>query len=101
MKLEELYSIIEERKKTLPKGSYTASLFQQGLDRIIQKVGEEAVEVIIAAKGREKNRIISETADLLYMIGVLLAAKNISLESIYKELESRKSLVEDNESICR
>lgn len=90
MKLEELYSIIEERKKTLPRGSYTASLLQQGLDRIIQKIGEEAVEVIIAAKDKRKNRTIQEVADLFFMVTVLLVSKNITLQEIYKELLKRR-----------
>lgn len=90
MKLEELYKIILKRKKELPDGSYTTSLFKEGLDRITQKVGEEAVEVIIAAKGQGKQRVISEIADLWYHCLVLLAKLNIKPEDIFEELEKRR-----------
>jgi len=90
MTLEELYSIIDTRKKDKPKGSYTASLMNAGEDRMIQKVGEEAVEVIIAAKNNDRRRTISESADLLYHLMVLLYEQNITLESIYDELEKRR-----------
>jgi len=73
----------------MPKDSYVATLFRLGEDRIIQKVGEEATEVVIAAKNKNKQRIISETADLLFHLLVLLSFKNITLTNIEKELESR------------
>jgi len=73
----------------MPKDSYVATLFRLGEDRIIQKVGEEATEVVIAAKNKNKQRIISETADLLFHLLVLLSFKNITLTKIEKELESR------------
>lgn len=90
MTLEKLYKIIQDRKTNRPGGSYTASLFNEGEDRIIQKIGEEAVEVIIAAKGRGKQKVISEMADLWYHCLVLLAKLNIKPEDIYKELEKRR-----------
>lgn len=90
MRLEELFSIIEERKKLQPKGSYVASLLRQGEDKILQKVGEETTEVIIVAKGKNKKRIIEEVADLVFMILILLAAKRISLQEVFDELERRK-----------
>jgi len=73
----------------MPKDSYVATLFRLGEDRIIQKVGEEATEVVIAAKNKNKQRIISETADLLFHLLVLLSFKNITLTNIEKELERR------------
>ncbi len=90
MKLEELYKIILERKKELPKESYTSSLFKQGIDRIVQKIGEEAVEVVIASNGRSQKKIIEETADLFFHVLVLLASKKITLGQVYQELEKRR-----------
>ena len=90
MTLEELYSIIDTRRKDKPLGSYTASLMNSGEDRMIQKVGEEAVEVIISAKNNDRRRTISESADLLYHLMVLLYTQDITLENIYAELEKRR-----------
>ena len=85
----DLFSIIEDRKQTLPEGSYTTSLFQDGEDRIIQKVGEESIEVILAAKGQGEERLVSEMADLTYHCLVLLAYKGLSPEDIVEELKRR------------
>lgn len=90
MKLEELYKIIVKLKKELPEKSYTSSLFKQGIDRIVQKIGEEAVEVVIAAKGTSRKKIIEESADLFFHVLVLMAAKKITLEQIYQELGKRR-----------
>lgn len=90
MTFEELYAIIKERQKTMPEDSYVASLFRDGEDRIIQKVGEEAVEVVIAAKNDDKQRCIEESSDLLFMLTVLLAAKNITYRDILARLERRR-----------
>ncbi len=90
MTIEELYKIIEDRKKNMPDKSYVASLFRDGIDRIIQKVGEESTEVIIAAKNEGKDRITSEVADLLFHTIVLLVSKNIQISDIMNELEKRK-----------
>jgi phosphoribosyl-ATP pyrophosphohydrolase/phosphoribosyl-AMP cyclohydrolase len=87
--LEELYGVIENRFVNMPKKSYTASLFKSGLDKIAQKVGEEAIEVVIAAKNKSKKRTIEEVSDLLYHLVVLLVAKGISLEEIIRELKKR------------
>lgn len=87
--LEELFDVIQNRKENMPKGSYTASLFKEGLDRIIQKVGEEAVEVVIAAKNKENDRFVSESADLLFHLIILFAEKKISLQLLWEELEKR------------
>lgn len=86
-----LSELIKQRKKDLPENSYTTKLFKEGSDRIIQKVGEEATEVIIAAKNKSKQRIIYESADLLYHLIVLLADNELTLTDIVKELESRQS----------
>lgn len=90
MIIEELYKIIGKRMKELPAGSYVASLVKEGEDRVIQKVGEEAVEVVLAAKNINKQRIVEEIADLYFMTLVLMAVKEITLPSVYKELEKRK-----------
>lgn len=90
MTLEELYKIIEDRKEKLPENSYVASLFRKGKDRIIQKVGEESVEVVIAAKNETRKRLISEVADLIFHILVLLSEYKITLKDIGKELARRR-----------
>ena len=87
--LHQLFEIIEDRKANPTPGSYTASLFSSGEDRICQKIGEEAVEVILAAKGQGKTRLVEEAADLFYHTLVLLASQNISLSEVEAELERR------------
>jgi len=90
MILDELYNTILSRKEKLPLGSYVSSLFKNGKDRIIQKVGEEVVEVVIAAKNKNRERLISEIADLVFHILVLLAACNVSFDEILTELKKRQ-----------
>lgn len=92
--LHPLFQLIQDRKTHPPAGSYTASLFASGEDRILQKVGEEAIEVIIAAKGTDKNRLIEETADLFYHTLVMLAEKGVTLGEVEAELRKRHSNVE-------
>ena len=87
--LESLYQTIEERKKELPENSYTAKLFKKGENKILQKVGEEAVETILALKSESKERAISETADLLYHLLVALVNRGINLDEIASELGRR------------
>jgi len=89
MTLEKLYSIIQQRIKSQPKGSYVASLYKQGEDKILQKIGEEATELILAVKGKSRKRIIQEAADLMFSIIMILAVKGIRTEDIYKELGRR------------
>lgn len=89
MTLEELYKIIEDRKKSMPKNSYIASLFRDSEDRIIQKVGEETTEVVIAAKNESRSRQIEEITDLFFHALVLMAKLNISLIDIFNELSRR------------
>ncbi len=84
-----LFAIIEDRKNNPKPGSYTNSLFAEGEDQIVQKVGEEAVEVIIAAKGQGNQRLIEESADLIYHLLVLLAVKGLSWDDVCQELEKR------------
>lgn len=87
--LNELFEIIEDRKENPTKESYTASLFAEGEDRILQKIGEEATEVIIAAKGQGDQRVIEEVSDLFYHTLVLLSAKGLSLNDVEEELRKR------------
>lgn len=89
MTLEELYKIIEDRKKNMPADSYVASLFGDGEDRIIQKVGEEATEVVIAAKNKNRSNQIQEFTDLFFHTLVLMAKLNISPIDILNELSRR------------
>lgn len=90
MTIDELYKIIEDRKRERPENSYVASLLQKGRDRVVQKVGEEATEVVIAVKNRRKKEIIEETADLWFHSLIMLASLDIKPEDIYDELERRK-----------
>lgn len=89
--LLELENLLKTRKQNLPENSYTTRLFQGGLDRILKKVGEEAGEVLIAAKNPSKQELIHEVADLLFHVQVLLVEKNISLQEILEELKLRHS----------
>ncbi|EMY62237.1 phosphoribosyl-ATP diphosphatase [Leptospira terpstrae] len=88
LKLEEL---LRKRKEELPEKSYTAELFRDGVDRILKKIGEEAGEVIIAAKNTNEKELIHEIADLVFHLEVLMVEKGISLSTIAKELEKRHS----------
>lgn len=87
--LETLFQTIKDRKANPTSGSYTASLFDQGENKILQKMGEEAVEVIIAAKGETEDRIIYELADFMYHSLVLLAERNLDWADVEAELQSR------------
>lgn len=85
-----LYQTLEQRRNFEPETSYTARLFKAGEDEIVKKIGEEAVEVILAVKGQGEERIISEIADLTYHTLVLMVSKGITLEQIAAELEQRR-----------
>lgn len=87
--LNELFEIIERRKDDMPEGSYTAHLLAAGKDEILKKVGEETMEVLLAAKGQGDQRLIEEIADLFYHTFVLLAAYDLSLADVEAELERR------------
>ena len=87
--IEELFSVIESRKGGDPKVSHTAKLFEKGLGKIAKKTGEEAVEVIVAALHETPDRVVSESADLLYHLMVLWAEQGIKPEEVFAELESR------------
>ncbi|NMB54164.1 MAG: phosphoribosyl-ATP diphosphatase [Leptolinea sp.] len=89
MKINDLYTTILERKANPTAASYTAHLFDAGADEIIKKVGEEAIEVIIAANNQGKERLIEEISDLTYHVLVLMALHHITPDDILGELEKR------------
>ncbi|MBE8540481.1 phosphoribosyl-ATP diphosphatase [Geoglobus acetivorans] len=90
--LEELYEIIEDRKRNPVEGSYTSRLLygEKGVNGILEKLGEETTEVILAVKDGKKEEIVYEVADLLYHLLVLLSKLEISLEEVYDELARRR-----------
>ncbi len=87
--LSYLQDFIDKRKKEMPEGSYTTSLFQKGTSKITQKVGEEAVETIIGAMANDDENFIYEAGDLLYHLIVLLSHKGYRLEDVVSELKKR------------
>ncbi len=87
--LTDLYQVVLGRKKEPQEGSYTCYLFQQGIDKICKKVGEESAETIIAAKNGAAEQTVGEVSDLIYHLMVLLAAQDIPLEDVLTELERR------------
>lgn len=88
--LKEVYNVIADRAVHPKEGSYTNYLFTKGLDKILKKVGEEAAEVIIAAKNKSKEEIRYEVSDLMYHLMVLLVERGLTLEDIYGELKGRR-----------
>jgi phosphoribosyl-ATP pyrophosphohydrolase/phosphoribosyl-AMP cyclohydrolase len=88
--LFELENVIRERKQNPPENSYTAKLFSQGINKIAQKVGEEAVELIIEAKDDNDDSFKDEAADLLYHFLILLVEKDVSLNQVSEVLENRR-----------
>ncbi len=91
--LTQLEDLIKERKNSLPQGSYTTELFLEGINKIAQKVGEEAVEVVIDAVANNRDRLKEESADLLYHLLVLLAHQNIELDEVVEVLKKRHNFL--------
>jgi len=89
--LTELETVISERSRKLPEGSYTTSLFNGGTSLIAQKLGEEAVETVVAALNQDLERLHEESADLIYHLLVLLREKGTTLSAVLSELEKRRS----------
>ena len=87
----QLQTLIHNRKKEMPEGSYTTSLFSEGINKIAQKVGEEAVELIIESKDNNDELFLNEAADLLYHLLVLLSAKGKDMKDVVSILEQRHS----------
>ena len=91
--MDELYQVVLDRRANPTEGSYTCYLFQQGLDKILKKCGEEATEVIIAAKNGNKDELNAEIGDLIYHLLVLMAEVGLSPEELYALLEERRKKI--------
>lgn len=85
----ELQSFIDHRKQEMPEGSYTTSLFQKGINKIAQKVGEEALETVIEAIGGSRDHLVYEASDLLYHLLVMFTEKGVRIEDVVLELQQR------------
>lgn len=90
MTLDDLFQTIETRKSADPDSSWTAQLLAKGPEKCAEKFGEEAVEAIIEAVKGDKGRLTSEAADVLYHLLVMLAASNVTLDEVLRELERRQ-----------
>jgi phosphoribosyl-ATP pyrophosphohydrolase len=89
MSIQWLFDVIEDRKNNPTEKSYTTSLFNEGLPKIAQKVGEEGTEVVVAALAQEDQRLIEEVADLTYHTLVLLSARGLTPAAVLAELGKR------------
>lgn len=89
MNLTTLYNIILDRKENPTQGSYVSSLFARGIDRIAQKVGEEATEVVIASKNTDKDKLVGELADLWFHTLVLMCENSVTIKDVTNELSVR------------
>jgi phosphoribosyl-ATP pyrophosphohydrolase len=98
--VDALYRVVQERKANPSDSSYTVSLLRKGIDTVLKKMGEEAVELVIAGKGGNRDEIVYETADLLYHLVVVLGYYDIEPEEIYAELRRRFGIsgIEEKES---
>jgi phosphoribosyl-ATP pyrophosphohydrolase len=88
--LEELFAVLEERKRTMPEGSYTAALLAGPQDKLLKKIGEEASEVIISARDRDGAQLRYEIGDLVYHLLVVMVREGLTLEDLARELASRR-----------
>ena len=87
--LERLMTVLRSRHELRPSDSYSAYLFNEGLDKILKKIGEEATEVVIAAKGTSRERLVSELADLVFHLSVLMVNEGVEWREVEAELEAR------------
>ena len=99
--LRRLAEVLEQRKQADPDSSYVAGLYAKGLDTILKKLGEEATETVIAAKGGDRDQLVYETADLWFHSLVLLAHQQISPDRVLDELERRFGLSGLDEKAAR
>ncbi len=90
--LKQLTEVLEQRKTAAPDSSYVASLYDKGLDAILKKVGEEATETVIAAKGGDRDKIVYETADLWFHTLVMLSHQGLTASDVLDELARRFGL---------
>ncbi len=91
--LKGLYEVVIGRKETKEEGSYTCYLFEQGLDKILKKCGEECSEMIIAAKNNDNDELKNEMCDLLYHMMVLMAQQNLPIDDVLEVLEERRQKI--------
>ncbi|MFC4542534.1 phosphoribosyl-ATP diphosphatase [Halosolutus amylolyticus] len=89
---EELFAVIEDRKETLPEDSYTASLFthEKGENAVLEKLGEETTELVLAAKDDDREEVAYEAADIVYHLLVVLSMKDMDLDDLEAELRARR-----------
>ena len=90
--IQQLAQVLEQRKQADPDASYVAGLYHKGLDTILKKIGEEATEIVIAAKGGNTDQLVYETADLWFHTLVLLVHQDVDPDKVLKELERRFGL---------
>ncbi|WP_276270721.1 phosphoribosyl-ATP diphosphatase [Haloarcula litorea] len=90
--VDELFAVIEDRKETLPEDSYTASLFthEKGENAVLEKLGEETTELLLAAKDDDREELAHEAADIVYHLLVLLSMKGMDVEDLRAELAERR-----------
>lgn len=88
--LEELFAVLEDRMRSMPEGSYTAALLSGPQDKLLKKIGEEASEVIIAARDRDGAQLRYEIGDLVYHLLVVMVREGLTLEDLARELASRR-----------
>ena len=88
-----LYAVVQDRRANKQEGSYTCYLFEQGLDKILKKVGEECAETIIAAKNDNCEDLKNEVCDLLYHLLVMLAEKEVGIDEVLEILEQRRQKI--------
>ena len=91
--LKGLYEVVKQRKEHPQEGSYTCYLFEQGVDKIRKKCGEECAEMIIAAKNPSEEDLKNEMCDLIYHMMVLMAEKNVEIDSVMEVLEARRKKI--------
>nr|WP_256297785.1 phosphoribosyl-ATP diphosphatase [Haloarchaeobius salinus] len=90
--LDELFAVVEDRKENLPEGSYTTSLFthEKGENAVLEKLGEEATELVLAAKDDDHDELVHESADIVYHLLVLLSMKDLDVDDLRAELAERR-----------
>jgi phosphoribosyl-ATP pyrophosphohydrolase len=90
--IDEVFAVIEDRKETLPEDSYTASLFthEKGENAVLEKLGEETTELLLAAKDDDREEIAHESADIIYHMLVLLSMKDMDVDDLREELAQRR-----------
>lgn len=88
--IRELFDVIEDRKRRMPEDSYTASLFEGGENAVLEKIGEESAELLLAAKDDHPEELAHESADLVYHLLVLLAMKDVEVDALTAELANRR-----------